>query len=128
MSADNIDELCELWAASSSNNQPFVNKDHLHKTIDATVTGNIPQWECFHVSHKSTGNDESSAPWKVAEYPVYFRDPRAVLHMQLANPDFKSEMDFTPRQVYTKDNKRVYKDFMSGNWAWRQAVSLRVSN
>ena len=92
MSADNINELCQLWAASSNNNQPFVSRDHLHETIDATVAGNIPQWQCFYVSRKSKGDNDIPAPWKVAEYPVYFRDPRAILHMQLGNPDFKSEM------------------------------------
>ena len=128
MSADNINELCELWATLSSNNLPFANKDDLHETIDATMAGNIPPWQCFYVSHKSKGEDEATAPWKVAEYPVYFHDPWAVLHMQLANPDFKSEMDFTPKQVYNQDDKRTYKNLMSGNWAWHQAVSCSKSN
>ncbi|KAJ7761559.1 hypothetical protein DFH07DRAFT_867708 [Mycena maculata] len=59
-------------------------------------------------------------PWKTQEYLVHFRDPRKVLQQQLANPDFKGEMDFAPKRV-TVDGSREYEDFMSGNWAWRQA-------
>ncbi|KAJ7674002.1 hypothetical protein DFH06DRAFT_1445580 [Mycena polygramma] len=60
-------------------------------------------------------------PWKTQEYVVHFRDPRKVLHQQLANPDFKAEMDFAPKQVFGEGDSREYQDFMSGNWAWRQA-------
>ncbi|KAJ7751501.1 hypothetical protein DFH07DRAFT_868891 [Mycena maculata] len=45
---------------------------------------------------------------------------RKVLQQQLANSDFKGEMDFAPKRV-TIDGSREYKDFMSSNWAWRQA-------
>ncbi|KAJ7697723.1 hypothetical protein B0H17DRAFT_1197375 [Mycena rosella] len=54
-------------------------------------------------------------------YTVHFRDPRKVLQNQLANPDFKLEMDFAPKRVFGEDNSREYEDFISGNWAWRQA-------
>jgi hypothetical protein len=72
-----------------------------------------------------TGEPE---PWKVASYEVFFRDPREVLRQQLGNPDFAEEMDFAPKRIFDVRNdgdpKRRYQDFMSGNWAWRQAVSL----
>ncbi|KAF7349140.1 hypothetical protein MVEN_01436200 [Mycena venus] len=60
-------------------------------------------------------------PWKTQEYVLHFRDPRAILHQQLANPDFKGEMDFAPKQVFGEGDSREYQDLMSGNWAWRQA-------
>lgn len=41
----------------------------------------------------------------------------------LANPDFDGEMEFTPYRDYTADDKRYWKNFMSGDWAWNQAVS-----
>ncbi|KAJ7911949.1 hypothetical protein B0H13DRAFT_2327804 [Mycena leptocephala] len=43
-----------------------------------------------------------------------------LLYIQLANPDFKSEMDFAPKRVFV-GKQREYNDFMSGNWAWKQA-------
>lgn len=31
-------------------------------------------------------------------------------------------MDFAPKRVFVVDGSREYGDFMSGNWAWKQAV------
>ncbi|KAJ7717420.1 hypothetical protein DFH07DRAFT_762003 [Mycena maculata] len=45
------------------------------------------------------------------------RDPCAVLQLQLANPDFKSEMDFAPKRVSggPDRNSREYMDFMAAS-------------
>ena len=40
----------------------------------------------------------------------------------LENPDFAEHFDYAPHQQY--DTKgRHYENFMSGDWAWKQAVS-----
>ncbi|KIM67665.1 hypothetical protein SCLCIDRAFT_20711 [Scleroderma citrinum Foug A] len=40
----------------------------------------------------------------------------------LANPDFADDMDYQPFREYdTKTSTRHWQDFMSGDWAWRQA-------
>ncbi|KAK6981199.1 hypothetical protein R3P38DRAFT_3333863 [Favolaschia claudopus] len=65
------------------------------------LCGCVVQTNLSHLSWNDTH-------WKTQEYVVHFRDPRL------------SEMDFAPKQVFF-DDKREYKDFMSGNWAWRQA-------
>jgi hypothetical protein len=41
----------------------------------------------------------------------------------LANPDFNNEMDFAPYQEFDIDDEQQFEDFMSGDWAWQQAVS-----
>ncbi|KAJ6630166.1 hypothetical protein B0H10DRAFT_2362304 [Mycena sp. CBHHK59/15] len=123
MSAAHIDELMQNWASRpSAGDPPFSDHKDLYNTIDATEMGHVP-WECFNVSWNGEIADGDETPWKRQEYSVYFRDPRAVLHQQLGNPDFKLEMDFAPKQVFGGDtsNSREYMDFMSGNWAWRQA-------
>ncbi|KAJ7736367.1 hypothetical protein DFH07DRAFT_707521, partial [Mycena maculata] len=45
------------------------------------------------------------------------RDPCAVLQLQLANPDFKSEMDFAPKRVSggPDRNSREYMDLMAAS-------------
>ena len=58
------------------------------------------------------------------EYKVFFRCPCEVGKNMLGNPDFTKEIDFAPKRVYGKYGKHEYQDFMSGNWAWDQAVSL----
>jgi hypothetical protein len=50
-----------------------------------------------------------------------------VLHNQLGNRDYAHEMDFAPKDVRDQDSKRRYSDFISGNWAWRQAVSAKYT-
>ncbi|KAF8868620.1 hypothetical protein CPB85DRAFT_1554794 [Mucidula mucida] len=47
-----------------------------------------------------------------------------VLLNQLRNPDFKDEMDFSAKRMFDKSNRCSYKDFMSGNWAWRLSDDL----
>ncbi|KAJ7465494.1 hypothetical protein FB451DRAFT_1178975 [Mycena latifolia] len=120
MPAGAIDELMQNWAARpASENLPYADAEDLYNTIDATEIGHVP-WESFTVRHNQPIAPGDVTPWKTQDYVVHFRDPRKVLHQQLANPDFKSEMDFTPKQVFF-DGSREYEDFMSGNWAWKQA-------
>lgn len=57
-----------------------------------------------------------------ATYDVWYRDPLQIVRNMLANPDFNGEMEFAPYRDYTADNKRYWKNFMSGDWAWNQAV------
>lgn len=124
MSAGAIDELMQNWAArpESAGDPPFADHEDLYNTIDATEIGHVP-WESFSVRFNQPITPGDETPWKRQDYIVHFRDPRKVLQQQLANPDFKSEMDFAPKQVFV-DGNRQYEDFMSGNWAWRQAVRL----
>ncbi|KAJ6545943.1 hypothetical protein B0H10DRAFT_2243842 [Mycena sp. CBHHK59/15] len=121
MSAGAIDELMQNWAArpESAGDPPFADHEDLYNTIDATEIGHVP-WESFSVRFNQPIAPGDETPWKRQDYIVHFRDPRKVLQQQLANPDFKSEMDFAPKQVFI-DGNRQYEDFMSGNWAWRQA-------
>jgi Plavaka transposase len=59
-----------------------------------------------------------------AEYDVWFWDPCTLVHNLLPNPDFNSGFDYSPFQEHTSDGVHHFQDFMSGNWAWTQAVSL----
>ncbi|KAJ6632009.1 hypothetical protein B0H10DRAFT_2159558 [Mycena sp. CBHHK59/15] len=120
MSAGAIDELMQNWAARpGAPDPPFADHEDLYNTIDTTEIGHVP-WESFTVRYNRPIEPGDTTPWRTQEYIIHFRDPRQVLQQQLANPDFKSEMDFAPKQVFV-DGQRQYEDFMSGNWAWKQA-------
>ncbi|OBZ74546.1 hypothetical protein A0H81_05423 [Grifola frondosa] len=41
----------------------------------------------------------------------------------LANPDFKDKIDFMPLREFV-DGERRLKNFMGGDWAWRQADEI----
>ena len=60
------------------------------------------------------------------EYEVYYRDARKVACGMIANPDFKTEIDFAPFRDYDENGQRQFQDLMSGNWAWRQAVCIPI--
>lgn len=115
-----IDELMHIWAAQSGK-APFADKKHLDDTIDNTVVGDAP-WESFSVNYSGPLPPGETPPWMTADYDVWHRNPRTVMRNQLANPDFNDEIHYAPFQAFGKDGKREWKDLMSGNWAFKQAV------
>ncbi len=123
MPASQINDLLQIWSAkmNDQDSSPFVNSNDLYSSIDATTIGSVP-WQSFSVSYQGEIETESPPSWKTTEYEVFFRDPCEVLKTQLANPDFANEMDFSPKRVTDRQGKHRYQDFMSGNWAWQQAV------
>lgn len=52
---------------------------------------------------------------------IWYRDPLDVLRSMIANPDFAEEFDYTPYHEYI-NGVHQFHDFMSGDWAWKQAV------
>ncbi|KAI0284149.1 hypothetical protein BC826DRAFT_919946, partial [Russula brevipes] len=126
MSGNRIDELMEIWAAQqtalygdSETGPPFANARDLYNVIDATDLGDVP-WQAFSV--KYNGEIPNDPPnWMSASYDVWFRDPLTVMEGQIGNREFSEEVDYAPKQVFSRDNKRQFSDFMSGNWAWNQA-------
>ncbi|TFK32967.1 hypothetical protein BDQ12DRAFT_700969 [Crucibulum laeve] len=97
MSGGSITKLMEILANVNSQNgydgpPPFVNADDLYKTIDSI--------ELFTV--KYNGDIPANAPF---------------MEDQIDNPDFAKEMDYAPKQVYSR-NQHQYCNLMSGNWAW----------
>jgi hypothetical protein len=129
MSEGNISELMQIigeWARTlfaEDAEPPFADAKDMYETIDASEHGHV-QWRSFSLSYKSEDlEEEMDAPWKQKPYDVWFREPREVLKMQLGNRDFAKDMDFAPKEVKdSKTHARRYRDFMSGRWAWRQAV------
>jgi len=124
MSAPNINDLLQIWATTLPPGQspPFINKQDMYSSIDAIEDGNAP-WASFSISFNGEIEDSDMTPWKRASYEVWYRDPKAVLHNQLKSQDFANEMDYAPKEVRDDNGRRHYMDFMSGDWAWRQAVS-----
>ncbi|KAL0060247.1 hypothetical protein AAF712_012957 [Marasmius tenuissimus] len=85
--------------------------------------GAVP-WEAFSVQYDGPREPGREAPWMEKEYMVYYRDPRQVLHRQLGDPDFVGEIETTPYESTGEDGKRQYQNFMSGNWAMREANKI----
>ena len=39
------------------------------------------------------------------------------------NPDYNRHTDIAPLRIFNSNGIRVYQNFMSGDWAWEEAVS-----
>ena len=129
MSAGDINFLLNLWAASLAihdSGPPFSTAAHLYDTIDSTLLGDTA-WESFSLQYNGTLPESNVPSWMRAEFDVWFRDPRDLVHNLLSNPDFKAEFDYAPFQEHTGDGRHRFQDFMSANWAWNQAVGLRYT-
>lgn len=132
MSEGNVNELMEIlfeWGRSldPDANPPFADAKDMYATIDACHLGHV-DWQSFKVSYDGDVK-EGDPPWKGRSYDVWFRDPKELLKVQLGNREFANQMDFAPKEVVNrKTGARCYQDFMSGQWAWRQAVSISHYN
>ena len=118
--------LINATLATHGGKAPFHNHHDMCDIIDATTIGEAP-WKHFKLNYEGPlpdGVSQEDAPaWMTEEHEVWFHDPVTLLENLLANPDFKDEFDYTPYQEYAADGSHCFRDFMSGNWAWQQAVS-----
>jgi Plavaka transposase len=126
MSAGDINFLLSLWAASLAvhgDEPPFLKATDMYNTIDSTPLSDLA-WESFSIQYNRTQPVDNVPLWMEVEYDVWFWDPCILVHNLLFNPNFKSDFDHTPFQEHTTDGTHHFQDFMSGNWAWTQAVSF----
>lgn len=134
MPAAQINKLLDLWATSllghtTSDQPPFADCKDLYKTIDSTPLGDVP-WQSFAVKYTGERPEDLDdvPPWMDERYEVWYRDPREVVRNMLANPDYANEIDYRPFREFSSDgDERQYCDFMSGDWAWQQAVCITIS-
>ena len=102
---------------------PFASHKELYKKIDSIENGDVV-WKSATIKHPHAGQNPSDTPaWKLQEYEVWYRDPKAVIQTMLSNPDFKDGFDYAPYMVYDEKDERILGNFMSADWAWNQCVS-----
>ena len=125
MSAPNINILLDLWASTLLKHNkppPFSNHIDLYNTIDSTPLGNVA-WQRFSLRYNGDEVPEGIIPqWMTSNYDVWFRDPRAIIVNMIENPDYNHHADVAPVRIFNRNGSRVYKNFMSGDWAWEEAV------
>lgn len=130
MSQGDTDFLTDLWAASLAPHgadPPIANHKDLHAKIDATTIGDVP-WDNFTLTYNGElpAAGETTPSWMLDDQTVWFRNPKELVRNLLSNPDFKDNFDTTPFHEYDANNKHRFEDFMSGDWAWKQAVSIYI--
>lgn len=121
-----VNQLMDLWAAGvwqkhPEADPPFANHQDLLNTIDSTIVGSAP-WQLFLLSYTGPVPTNDLPSWMFTEYEVWFQDACKIVENILENPDYNGEIDLAPYKDYDVNGKCCYKDLMSGDWAWKQAV------
>ena len=108
LSNDNINKLLSLWHATlvpHDASPPILDHHDLHSTINAIKLGHIP-WQSYTAQYNGLCPENGPTPeWMTAEYQVWYRDPRKVIHNILANPNLADGIDYVPYHKF-KDGKR----------------------
>ena len=129
MSAANIDILCTLWAASLDEfdiDPPFSGHRDMYSKIDTRPVGGVP-WQSATFKYDGPRPDGvEMLKWMENEYEIWFRDPRLLFKNMLANHDFDGFFDYAPFRQYNNKGDHRYENFMSGDWAWKRAVSAHL--
>jgi hypothetical protein len=129
MSGAQIDELMQIWASlnkdpgSKFEFPPFASARDLYQKIDQI--DNSKTWHSFSFTYADANLEDERLPtWQRATYQLVLRNAKSLVQEQLACPEFKNHMDYCPRQEFGDHQKCIWSNFMSGNWAWEQCVSL----
>ena len=102
----------------------FQSHGHVMETIDNIQEGDLP-FKSFSIQY--TGPvDENSPSWKRAEYIIHCRDTLSVVESIAANPEFKGFFNYKPYKEYVGRHRRRWSNLMSGQWAWKQSVSMFI--
>jgi hypothetical protein len=126
-SAGNINQLFKIWAANNvaffDGAKPvFANVEELHSAIDGSTYGGAAWRE---LEFKYDGHvDDNSPPWKKATYVSHTWNTLEVVKNMAASSEFRDKWDTVPIEEYTEGHERRYSNFMSGRWAWQEAVSF----
>jgi hypothetical protein len=117
MSAGDINFILNLWAASLAihdDEPPFLTAARMYNTIDSVALGDVA-WESFSLQYNGVKPAGGNVPsWMEAEYDVWFRDPRTLVHNLLSNPDFNSRFDYAPFQEHTSGGVYRFQDWKLG--------------
>ena len=131
MPQSHVNCLMGLWAIHAQSilpgaQPPFPNNEDLLDTIDSTPDGNV-SWESFSVKYCGPIPTEDPPPWMFEEFEIWYRNAKEVVGNMLRNKDFQGEIDYVPFKEFNEAGNRCYKDLMSGDWAYNQAVSSVVN-
>ncbi|KII88928.1 hypothetical protein PLICRDRAFT_698078 [Plicaturopsis crispa FD-325 SS-3] len=128
-SISQINKALDMWAATVhqyGGGTPWANAQELYDTIDEIKLGNAP-WKSYTIRYE--GPLPPTPPkWMTESYELCTRDARQVLHLQLDTPDFKQKFEPVPYRQFNTKQERVYSNFMSGDWAWKQADTIHATD
>ena len=79
-------------------------------------------WQRSSLRYAGELPDGDVPQWMSSEFEFWFRDARLIVQNMISNSDFKNDFDTKPVRIFDDSGSREYKNFMSGDWAWEEAV------
>ena len=89
-------------------------------TIDAITYGEV-SWRTLAIRYRGPLTADSPL-WKRHVYLVHTRDALRVVENLVSSSELDGKFDYVPYEEFTGLNCRRVSDFMSGRWAFKQAV------
>ncbi|KAN0129101.1 hypothetical protein V8E53_013097 [Lactarius tabidus] len=131
-SAEDIQKGLDLWRATvaryrtdpdSCNEVPWHNARDMYDTIDSITVSGVG-WTTHRLSYRGPRPSGMVPRWMQESYELNVRDVLSVFEEQLASKEFDGQFEYTPYEEYDEKGSRVYCNFMSGNWAFREADTI----
>ncbi|KAF8210576.1 hypothetical protein K438DRAFT_2011932 [Mycena galopus ATCC 62051] len=122
-SAAQINTALDQWTAQVlqfGHTAPWSSAEDLYKTIDDIQHGDTP-WKVYKLRYTGPRPNGLPPKWMTEEYELCARDCRTLLHHQLATPEFRDKIEYSPYRQFDSRGRRVWSNLMSGDWAWKQA-------
>ena len=112
---------------TKTESHPFIDHKELYETIDSTLLGDV-HWDSFQLRYSGEQPAENVPPWMNQPYKFWYRPTHTLVASILSNTDFHGEFDYIPFRDFSVDNhQHCYQNFMSGDWAWLQAVRCALA-
>ena len=112
--------------SDSCDEVPWRNAKDMYDTIDSIQVGAVG-WTTYRLSYGGPLPTGTVPRWMQETYELNVRDVLAIFEEQLASKEFDGQFEYTPYEEYDENGSRIYSNFMSGSWAFREAVSIFMS-
>ena len=93
--------------------------------LSSTPLGNVT-WQSFSIRYDGDVPEGTVPQWMTSEYDVWFCDPHTIIKNMIDSPDYNHHIDVALLWIFNSNGTRVYQNFMSGDWAWEEAVSTII--
>jgi hypothetical protein len=97
----------------------------MYDTIDSITVSGVG-WTTHQLSYKGPQPTGTVPRWMQESYKLNIRDVLSIFEEQLASKEFDGQFEHMPYEQYDKKGSHIYSKFMSGNWAFWEAVCISM--
>ena len=95
----------------------------MYDTIDSITVSGVG-WTTYQLFYDGPQPSGMVPRWMQEPYELNVRNILSVFEEQLASKEFDGQFEYSPYEEYDEKGSRVYSNFMSGSWAFCEAVCI----